>query len=233
MLSLLTLQAEFPEHLPFRTTYGSVLLLVLFVLCIFLVAVARFREKLVFLYLFQAVFFLKPLDDLSKEAYKARSTASVLFILQFLLITAGGIYYWLVFKNMPVHSMNYALIPLLAPGAYFIYQLLMTNLAARLAGNAGVVQELNYFTLLLTQFFGLLFLVELFVSYFQRTFVEESMWVLGGTYIAYLLVRLLRGFWIVMGHGVKWYYIILYFWTLEILPLLVVARLLYYEEFQS
>jgi hypothetical protein len=232
MLSLLTLQAELPEHLTPRVTHESVLLLALFVLCIFLVAVARFREKLVFLYLLQAVFFLKPLDDLSKEAYKAQSTASVLFILQFLLITSGAIYwhvfYWHTFEHTFLHSLDSALILLAVPGIYFIYQFLVTNLAARLAGNASVVNELNYFTLLLTQFFGLLFLVELFVSYFQPQYDKESMWLLSGTYIAYLLIRLLRGFWIVLGHGVKWYYIILYFWTLEILPLLVVARLLYY-----
>lgn len=221
-----------PEHLTPRTTSESVLILTLFVLCILLIAIARSIQKHVFVYLIQGVFFLKPLEDLSRESYKLRSTPSVLFIFQFLLITAGAVY-WLFFLRTPLENMAQQLIPLFVPGFYLIYQFVMSNLAARVSGNASAVQELNYFTLVLSQFFGLLFLVELFVSYFQPSFTETSAWILGGTYLAYLIIRFLRGFWIVLNQGVSWYYIILYFWTLEILPLLVVVKLLYYEEFQA
>jgi hypothetical protein len=230
MLSFLTLHNNLPEHLTPRATSESLLVLSLFVACIFLIAIARYREKHIFLYLLQAVFFLKPLDDLSKDAYKMRSTASVLFILQFLLITAGAIY-WLFFRSERVNSFV-QLMPLLVPGCYLLYQFMMTNIAARIGGDRTAVQELNYFTVLLSQFFGLIFLVELFVSYFQPGLTEKSKWLLAVTYIAYLLIRFLRGVWIVMNQGVAWYYIILYFWTLEILPLLVVVKLLYDEEFQ-
>jgi hypothetical protein len=231
MLSFLTLQNNLPEHLTPRATSESLLVLSLFVVCIFLIAIARYREKHLFLYLLQAVFFLKPLDDLSKESYKARSTSSVLFLLQFLVIT-GGTIYWLFFRAERLSSFG-QLVPLLVPGCYFVYQFVMTNIAARIGGDRTAVQELNYFTIVLSQFFGLLFLLELFVSYFQPSMVEKSVWLLAGTYIAYLLIRFLRGFWIVMNQGVAWYYIILYFWTLEILPLLVVVKLLYNEEFQT
>lgn len=226
----LTLQQQLPEHLTPRTTSESALVLGLFVTCVLLVALARFREKHVFLYLSQAVFFLKPLDDLSKDSYKLRSAASLLFTLQFLIITAGTIY-WMFFHQTPLSEWKQLLVLLFIPGVYFVYQFIMSNLAARIGGHRAAVQELNYFTLLLTQFFGLLFLVELFVSYFQHAFAAESAWVLGVTYLTYLLIRFLRGFWIVLNQGVPWYYIILYFWTLEILPLLIVAKLLYYEEF--
>jgi len=230
MLSSLTLQNSLPEHLTPRAGSESILVLALFIFCVFIVAVARYRGKYVFVYLLQGIFFLKQLEDLSKDSYKIRSTTSALFILQFLVITAGAVY-WLFFLRTPLTSWEHA-VPLLVPGCYFVYQFLISNLAARIGGNRSVVQEFNYFTIILSQFFGLLFLLELFVSYFQKSFMEESIWMLSGTYAAYLLIRFLRGFWIVMSHGVPWYYIILYFWTLEILPLLVVAKLLYYDEFQ-
>jgi hypothetical protein len=232
MLSFLTLQNNLPEHLTPRATSESLLILILFVVCVFLVAVARFREKHIFLYILQAVFFLKPLDDIEKDAYKAWSTPSVLFILQFLVITAG-IVYWIFFLQTPLSNWTRLIIPLLVPGGYLLYQFVMTNITARISGNAAAVHELNYFTVMLSQFFGLLFLVELFVSYFQPAYMSESLWLLSITYISYLLIRFLRGFWIVMNQGVPWYYIILYFWTLEILPLLVVIKLLYYDEFQT
>jgi hypothetical protein len=229
MLSL-TLQQQLPEHLTPRATSESVLMLGLFVTCVLLVAMGRSREKHVFLYLSQAVFFLKPLDDLSKDSYKLRSAASVLFIVQFVAITAG-IVYQVFFRYSPAGNWQQMLLPLFVPGVYLVYQFVVSNLAARISGHRAAVQELNYFTLVLTQFFGLLFLVELFVSYFQPAFAEKTAWLLGITYLIYLLIRFLRGFWIVLNQGVPWYYIILYFWTLEILPLLIAARLLYYDEF--
>ncbi|MDH4471949.1 MAG: DUF4271 domain-containing protein [Fluviicola sp.] len=232
MSALLTLQNELPPHLTPRTTSESGVVLALFVVCVLLVAVARFREKQVFIYLFQAVFFLRPLDDMAKDEYKAQSATSVLFILQFLVITAGSVY-WLFFRFEPLSNWNQLLIPLFVPGIYFLYQLIVSNLAARFSGNSGILQEFNYFSLVLTQLFGLLLLLELFVSYFQPAFVFKSAWIIAITYLTYLLIRFLRGFWIVGKQGVPWYYIILYFWSLEILPLLIVVKLFYYDEFQT
>ncbi len=232
MSAFMTLQNDLPEHLIPRTTSESVLVLVLFVVCILFIAIGRYREKYVFVYLAQAVFFLKPLEELAREQYKARSATSLLFILQFFLISAGAVY-WLFFLRTPLSNWNQLLVPLFVPAIYFIYQFIISNLAARITGQASVVLELNYFTLVLTQLFGLLFLLEFFVSYFQPAFVTKSTWLLAFTYIAYLIIRFFRGFWIVLNQGVPWYYIILYFWTLEILPLLIVAKLLYYEEFQT
>lgn len=232
MPTLLTLQNELPQHLIPRTTSESGVVLALFVACVLLVAIARFREKQVFLYLFQAVFFLRPLDDMAKDEYKVQSATSLLFILQFLVITAGSVY-WLFFRFEPLSNWNQLLIPLFVPGIYFLYQLIVSNLAARFSGNSGILQEFNYFTLVLTQLFGLLLLLELFVSYFQPAFVFKSAWMIAITYLTYLLLRFLRGFWIVSKQGVPWYYIILYFWTLEILPLLIVVKLLYNDEFQT
>jgi len=232
MSVIVILQNDLPEHLTPRTTSESVLVLTLFVLCILFIAIGRFRQKHVFLYLLQAVFFLKPLEELAREQYKSRSTTSLLFILQFFLITAGAVY-WSFFLRTPLFNLNQLLVPLFLPAIYFIYQFIISNIAARITGQASAVLELNYFTLVLTQLVGLLFLLELFVSYFQPAYVTKSTWLLAFTYIAYLIIRFLRGFWIVLNQGVPWYYIILYFWTLEILPLLIVAKLLYYEEFQA
>lgn len=230
-ISLITTTA-LPEHLTPRTNTDSLLVVILFTICGLIVAVARTREKAIFLYLVQGVLFLKPLDDLSKEAYKARSSSSILLLILFFAISAGAVY-WLFFVKVPFDNWDKMTIPVFVPSFYFLYQLLMTNLAARISGRPEALTELNYFTLVLTQFFGLVLLLEFFVIYFQPAFVERSAWLLGATYLAYLLIRLLRGFWIAMSHGVSWYYIILYFWTLEILPLFVAARLLFYKEFQD
>ena len=94
MSAFMTLQNDLPEHLIPRTTSESVLVLVLFIVCILFIAIGRYREKYVFVYLAQAVFFLKPLEELAREQYKARSATSLLFILQFFLISAGAVYWF-------------------------------------------------------------------------------------------------------------------------------------------
>ena len=220
-----------PEHLTPRTTTDSWLVLVILTVCALIVAFARVREKQIFLYLFQGVFFLRSLDDLEKEEYKARSSGSLLFILLFFTITAATIY-WMIFVQFPLGEWDRRMLSVFVPSVYFLYQLIMTTGAARLSGNAEAVKELNYFSIVLTQFFGLVFLVEFFVSYVQPEYMRKSAWIMGITYLCYLSLRFLRGFWIAIKQGVPWYYIILYLWTLEILPLLIAVRLLYYDEFQ-
>lgn len=214
-----------------RPSAHSVLVLLLFAGCIFITAVARYYQRNVFLYLTQGVLFLRDLDDLEREEYKPLSTSSILLLLQFLVITAGAIY-WSYFVKQPVGNWWQFFVPLLVPSFYLLYQFLMMNTVARISGNPGIVQELNYFTVLLTEFFGLVFLFEFFVSYFQPGLLNESTELMITTYGMYLCIRFLRGFWIAFQQGIPWYYIILYFWTLEILPLLIVAKLLYFEEFQ-
>lgn len=232
MFILQQIAHELPEHLVPRNTPESVVVLVLFVACLLLTAIASSAERQVFPVMIQAVFFLRPLDDLYRDSYKTSSLSSVLFIAQFLLMTAGAVY-WLFFLRTPLENLPQLLVPLFMPAIYFVYQFVVTNVAARIGGEAEIMAQLNYFSLLLTQFFGIVFFAELFISYFQPSLIEKSEWLLGMTYLAYLAIRFLRGFWIVAQNGVPWYYIILYFWTLEILPLLIVARLLYYKEFQA
>lgn len=228
---LLEVAELLPTHLTPRSTAHSTLILILFTGCILLTALARRREQYVFLYLIQAVFLLKPLEDLEKESYRISSGASRLFLVQFFFITAGAVY-WVFKVSIPFDNLIQSLIPLFVPTIYFLYQYFMVNTAAGIMGNRQVTYEFNYFVQLLTQFFGVVFFIEFFISYFQPGLIFESSFVMLTTYIVYLIVRFVRGFWIVYKNGVPWYYIILYFWTLEILPLLIVAKLFYKRELE-
>jgi len=182
--------------------------------------------------LLQAVFMLKSLDDLEKESYRISSGAARLFLLQFFFISAGAVY-WFFKVSLPFDNLAQSMIPLFVPTIYFAYQYLMINAAARIVGYRNIIDEFNYFVLLLTQFFGIVFFIEFFISYFQPSLLTESYMVMLLTYLIYLSIRFLRGFWIVLSRGVPWYYIILYFWTLEILPLLIVTKLFYQSEFEA
>lgn len=208
-----------------RASTDSILVLLLLTVCITLVALARAREKQLFLLLLQGVFGFGSLEDLSGDYYKPRSFSFILTVVLFMLSSAGAVY-WVFFVREPLAHWQELLIPVFLPSGYFLYQLLMSNLIASVSGERQAIEQANYYSLLIAQFFGLVLLLELIVSYFQPKVVLGSIWVFGVTYALYLLLRLLRGFFIAARSGVSWYYLILYFWTLEILPLLIVSKLL-------
>lgn len=222
MFALTTSQ---PGTLIPRTDTDSILVLLLLTVCITLVALARAREKQLFVLLLQGVFGFGSLEDLSSDFYKPRSFSFILTVVLFMLTSAGAVY-WVFFLREPLANWQELLIPVFLPSGYFIYQLLMSNIVASVSGERQSIDQASYYSLLVAQFFGLVLLLELIISYFQPKVIVGSTWVFGITYLLYLLLRLLRGFFITARSGVSWYYIILYFWTLEILPLLIVSKLL-------
>jgi hypothetical protein len=86
--------------------------------------------------------------------------------------------------------------------------------------------EINFLTSSLMQLAGLVLLVELVVIYFQSSLMPYCQWITLGTLLFFQTIRLFRGFFHALVEGVSWYYIILYLWTLEILPLLIAINIL-------
>jgi hypothetical protein len=214
-----------------RSSLHSPLVLVLLISCIVFVSLARLRQRELFAVLGQNTLFFRTLEEQQKDGKRVSFGSTWLLIVQFALITSGAIY-WYYFNRAPIQNWFYALIPLSAPTIYLMYQLFLARMTGWITGSQEFAQEINYYTLNTFQLVGILLLLEFFFSYFQPQWVGQSQVILLITYMAFLLVRFLRGFLLGLQFGISWYYLILYFWTLEILPLLVISRMLYKEEFQ-
>jgi len=76
-------------------------------------------------------------------------------------------------------------------------------------------------------FAGLVFFAVAVIWYLNPNFKAELFFATGGIFLFLLLFRIVKGFTSAIAQGISWYYIILYFCTLEILPILV---LYYYLE---
>ncbi len=215
-----------------RTSVHSPLVLLLLVSCILVVSLARLRQRELFAILSENALFFRTLEDQQKDGKRVSLGSSWLLILQFALITSGAIY-WFYFIRTPLTDWQFLLIPLFLPTFYLLYQVVLIHLSGRLTGAREFTQELNYYTLNTFQVVGIFLLLEFFFSYFQPQWIGQSQAVLLITYLAFILIRFVRGFVLGLQFGIAWYYLILYFWTLEILPLLVIARLMYREEFQT
>lgn len=214
-----------------RSSLHSPLVLVLLISCIVFVSLARLRQRELFAVLGQNTLFFRTLEEQQKDGKRVSFGSTWLLIVQFALITSGAIY-WYYFNRAPIQNWFYALIPLSAPTIYLMYQLFLARMTGWITGSQEFAQEINYYTLNTFQLVGILLLLEFFFSYFEPQWVGQSQVILLITYLAFLLVRFLRGFLLGLQFGISWYYLILYFWTLEILPLLVISRMLYKEEFQ-
>jgi hypothetical protein len=224
------LAVALPEHLTPKADQGSAVIVGVLLASIVLIALARLREQHLFLYLFQGIFALKPLDELSRDSYRPSSTGSVLLTLLYMLVSAGTVY-WLISVNPSAQNSRQWLLPVVLPSAYLLYQLLLPGLAARIIDRGETIADVNYSTLIIMQFFAVILLLELFMSYFQRGLLFDSFQVVAVTFVVFQALRLVRGFWLGINQGISWYYIILYFWTLEILPLLILVKLLYFKDF--
>ena len=214
-----------------RSSLHSPLVLVLMISCIVFVSLARLRQRELFAVLGQNTLLFRTLEEQQKDGKRVSFGSSWLLIVQFALITSGAIY-WYYFNRAPIQNWLYTLIPLSAPTIYLIYQLFLARVTGWITGSQEFAQEINYYTLNTFQVVGILLLLEFFFSYFQPQWVGQSHYILLITYLSFLVVRFLRCFLLGLQFGIRWYYLILYFWTLEILPLLVISTMLYKDEVQ-
>lgn len=135
--------------------------------------------------------------------------------------------YWLFVKN---NTNNINPLVVCIPVSYLIYQLFISFIAGNLTGQKKIAQEEIYFTLALYNVLGLVFLIEFFLFYFQFGAKETAVNSVIFTYGIFLAFRIIRSVFLGLSSKVSWYYIILYFWTLEILPILIVIKLLFNGE---
>lgn len=214
-----------------RSSLHSPLVLVLLISCIVFVSLARLRQRELFAVLGQNTLLFHTLEEQQKDGKRVSFGSTWLLIVQFALITSGATY-WFYFNRTPIENWMFIILPLSAPTIYLMYQLILVRFTGWITGSTDFAQEMNYYTLNTFQVVGILLLLEFFFSYFQPQWVSESQVILLITYLSFLVIRFLRGFLLGLQFGISWYYLILYFWTLEILPLLVISRMLYKEEVQ-
>lgn len=215
-----------------RVSNESTLVLILLVACIVIISFARLRQREVFQILVQNTLFFRSQEDQTKDGLRPSGLSRMLLALQFALVSSGAIY-WYFFIRTPLTHWQQLFIPLFIPTLYMLYLVILAQIAGNLFGKAQLSSELSYLTIGLHQLLGVVVLLEFFVSYFQPNSAVSIQWLLIFTYLFFLFFRFLRGFFTASSQGVAWYYIILYFWTLEILPVLIVAKLLFNEEFRT
>lgn len=215
-----------------RSTNYSYVILAALGLCLLLVSAARLRQREVFLVLGQNTFFFNSSLEQYKNGIRENPLTAVFLVFQYVLI--GGIcIYWHNEFSLVDFNTYQTIILISFPGILLLYHLFTISLAGTITGFREIIQEVNQLTLTMAQTAGIVILIEFFFIYFQPELLAESKLIIGGTFLFFILLRIIRGFYHAIQLGVSWYYIILYLWTLEIMPLLIVIKLVFRGEISN
>lgn len=209
-----------PEALEMRTEDYSMMLIGILALSFLLLTLSRlFNGKSVATV--SSVFFKNSsIEQILKENMRLTSLSSILLVLNYFI--CFSLCCFLFFNRILLLDSYWALLlAILIPIIFFLIESFglfvvgwLTNEQKRLASTLINSTTGN-------QFIGLLFSILALFWIMNPEFNKFFLGIFLGLFCLKYLTRLLKNSIIVLTNGVSWYYLILYFCTLEILPLFV------------
>lgn len=217
-----------PSSLTLRSESITVVATSMLAVSFFIVALARLSSRQQLYSMVKAVYKNKNVGRIIQEEYPLNNLTSIFLILNY-IITASALVFLCVAPSS-FTSNPYAILTLL-PVPFLIVFLPWLSLIfiGALTGEKEVVAESRINTLLLAHFSGLVYSLLLLVWAFNIQWKETFIYVFAGITFFLWFYRFLRGFIFAFNKGAPWYYIILYFCTLEILPFVLCFYALNYK----
>jgi hypothetical protein len=158
-------------------------------------------------------------DNEFNENLRMSTGTSLALIANYLL--SLGLCFFLTL-NFVTNPQNALIISLIAVATLFAVQQLSFRLIVFSTGEKGIIPTLALITRHIWKFSGIVFLV-IAIAWILNQNHKEIWLVFFLIYLSItLLLRLLKGFIFVSRIGLSWYYFILYFCTLEILPFVLI-----------
>jgi hypothetical protein len=214
------LSASLPDELGLR--YHSITLeigVAMFV-AFLLLSYARLARPNIYAAVSVGMFKVSGLPSYIKESMPLMERASILLLVNYLLSTSIILY--LVSADYVDYRPEQLIISVTVPIVLIIGHLGSMRLVGWVTGERGVFRDPQIMKVLGAQVLGIVYficaLIWLLNPAYQDVLVQIVVW----SFIVENALRILKSIAIVYAQGVSWYYIILYFCTLEILPLFVV-----------
>ncbi len=159
-------------------------------------------------------------EKLEKNQVKLDSISSLLLLVNF-LVSIWVCFVLFLNALFPLDTANLLLWSVISVGGIVLYQLFGLGFAAWVTGETQFIKEHIIQTIAGFQFAGIVFLILGIFWFLYPNFRVELFYSFAFVLIVLLSIRFIRGIISSLKLGVPWYYIILYFCTLEILPILV------------
>ena len=156
-----------------------------------------------------------------KEEYNLNSLTSIILIFNFII--TSSILLYLSYINF-FGTSNFELIyflPIL-PLIYLFWPMFCLNFIGFISKGGDDLRENKYNTLMFAQILGVIYSLLLLIWTFNMKWSEVFVLIFAGITLIFWLYRIFRGFLFSIQKGIAWYYLFLYFCTLEILPLILI-----------
>lgn len=213
-----------PSALSLRTEHITIVATILLFASTSIIALARVNSKNFVLTLAKAIYKNKQIDKIVHEEYPLNNLSSILLLVNYLVSSTALLFLCLPYKYSSQTEIFWWLLPI--PFLVFFLPWISLNVISILVGDSIFVAESKKNTVILTHFLGLFYSFLLLFWTFNmpwRTYFIPIF--LAVTFLSWFF-RFFRGFLFAIQKGASWYYIILYFCTLEILPFVLIFILL-------
>ena len=155
-----------------------------------------------------------------RETFPINKRGSILLLLNYMIST--GLIVYLCLEDTSVWKMDQMMIAAAIPFALFAGALISIRVTGWLTGEYDVLKAPLIMKVLGAQSIGLVYFICALVWVLNPNYQETLIQVVVGAFVIESFIRIIKSVLVVYGQGVSWYYIILYFCTLEMLPLFVV-----------
>lgn len=216
--------AEVPEGLGLRERPISNLDLGIFFLCVLLIIIASKINPVIHWITLKTFFVNNRIVKIHSDEYNYDFYSTSLLFLNYCL--AGGfISYRLVEFYFGKINNTELLFFVSAPALLFIWNRLMLQFMAYLSGSKAVVYETVLNTVYFNYLLGFIYVIILFFLLFYTDLTAEFLLAFLIATTSFYLFRIFRSFVFSFKKKIPLYYLILYFCTLEIVPILIIYKL--------
>lgn len=211
---------EVPEYLDYRAQTYTLLLISVLSISFAVVAVSRLSNNRSIATVLSVFFKTSSVDQILKENMRLTSFSSVLLIMNYFISFSLCIF--IVFNRVILLEAFWSVVFAVSiPIVWFILEIVGLISIGWLTGESKRLEYPIIHTLTGSQFSGLIFTVVALFWIMNPEFNRLFLALFFAVSCLKFFTRLLKNSITVLSSGVPWYYLILYFCTLEILPLFV------------
>ena len=207
-----------PMELDLRVQSFTLILTGILASSLLLVILARIRNSKAIPTVLSSFLKNSSIDQHFKENMRMESLSSIFLILNYFVCFSVCLF--LFFSRMLSLDFVWAIVlSVFIPVGLFVLDTLNIILVGAITGESKKLQSSLIITLSLNQFFGLFLSLISLLWIMNPEFNAIYVVVFGILLVLHYLMRVLKNTLAILINGVSWYYLILYFCTLEILPL--------------
>lgn len=212
---------EVPTHLLLRQNNLSHQVIPLVVLSFVIITFSKFQNQSIFNSLFKLIFANKNFEQILKEDLKIASSGSIALIINYFLIVSTCVFLSIEAK-MDISTGKAIFISLGIPTAVFLFQIISLALIGAVTKETKIITAPLLETTVISEFIGFLLFFLALIWVLNPRYTDYFLLTFGFILCLGFLIRFIKSLSSVLRKGVSWYYIILYFCTLEILPFVIV-----------